>query len=380
MATSLQMMNGRQQATLADWARQQNNERLAILWQQLKVAISYYKPDTDDLDVATAIAARLEIVRIEIEQRGGLPEETSKPSPWYKTVEEMASWTLTDFTKLPEDNEFDPQGQVMDLLLQPLYATKEPSLSDAAEETGDCLDALFSQDHETAQSAQRNSDAANQDHTFASTNSGIITDPYEAYRVSDNDLSGLPIISCRMTFSATDVWFGKGAFPSPMQRFTLVQNCRRPPDMQAMSQQHNFQTPQTQAAKTTRQVQPVFSMKRQAPWLENGIPVPILSVPSRPFRAEQLECPISKRQKTAQLPEMLSGNSSFDVSIRKVLEKKKGKWLVEYTANTKIGPVVKTKWLTYTQARQIPQAVKDEYHKGAWQKIADKIEQDKDDT
>lgn len=378
MATSLQMMNGWQQATLADWARQQNNERLAILWQQLKVAISYYKPDTDDLDVATAIAARLEIVRIEIQQRGGLPEETSEPSPWYKTVEEMASWTLTDFTKLPKDNEFGPQDQVMDLLLQPLYATTEPSLSDAAEETGDYLDALLSQDQRTAQSAQRTSDAANQDRTLASTNCGIMTDPYEAYRVSDNDLSGLPIISCRMTFSATDLWFGDGAFPSPMQRLTPIENCRRLPDPQTMNQQYNFRT-QTQAAKTTRQVQPVFGMKRQAPWLENGIPVPISPVPSRPFQADQLERPIPKRQKTAQLPEVSSGTSSFDVSIRKVLEKKKGKWLVEYTANTKTGPVVKTKWLTYTQAKRIPQTVKDEYHKEAWQKIADKVAQEKDD-
>ncbi|KAK5097736.1 hypothetical protein LTR70_002777 [Exophiala xenobiotica] len=367
MAASLQMMDGWQHATLADWAREQDNDRLAILWKQLTVAVSHYKPEMDSLDLATAIAARLETVRIEIEQRGGLPGETFEPSPWYKSFEEKADWTLTDFTKLPKDTEFDvqrsepiieKQDQRLNLLLQPVYATTEATLPDAADETRDFYGTFL----DLNQAATEN---AEQDLFLPPMNIHTATDPYEAYRVSDNDLSGLPIISCRMTPSVADLWLGDGLFSSPMQPETPFLDCALP-DMQNMSQQVTLKAPQLQAAKASSQVQPMFSMKRKVPWLENDTPGPwwVSDATDDIIQAGHNESPAPKRQKTAESPGMSVRNSSFDDSIHRVLEKKKG-------------PALKTKWLTYTQARRIPQTVKDDYHKGAWQKIADTIGQNK---
>lgn len=190
MAASLQTMNSWVQFALAGWARKQADDRLATLWKQLTVARSHYKPGVDSLDSANALAVRLEAVRTEIERRGGLPQETFEPSPWYKGVDERASWTLTDFTILPPDTEFSVQSQSLALPWPPLDTTSGTTLPGSASKPDDILGAFLNLDDATIQGIKEIADASEPNLFLDPIDDITQTDPYQAYRVSDNDLSG----------------------------------------------------------------------------------------------------------------------------------------------------------------------------------------------
>jgi len=403
MAASLQIMESWQQAALIDWARQQGNDRLAMLWKQLTVAISYYKPQIDSLDVANAIAARLEVVRIEVESREGLLEESFEPCPWYKTVNEKATWTLRDFTKLPADTEFtvqanevsiENQGSPLNPLLQLLDATNDNTLSDATREPGSIFDTLLHLDDATIQIIQEIADASETTLSLEPMDTDATMDAYEVYRLSDKDMSGLPIISCRMTPSAADIWLADSLFSSPTSlRPALPYNARS--TQHAASRQFTLEAPQNQGATPFVLAQLALTpnhpstlnsihkdlngRKRRADWIDDGMPGPV----GLPFTTadahlvEHTQGPAPKRQKTRIEPP--ARTATPDDSIIRVLDKKKGKWLVEYTANTKSGRAVAAKWLNYSHGKRIPQSIRDEYYKGAWGKLVNKIEENKGD-
>ncbi|KAK5951558.1 hypothetical protein OHC33_007236 [Knufia fluminis] len=359
-------MNSWVQFALAGWARKQADDRLATLWKQLTVARSHYKPGVDSLDSANALAVRLEAVRTEIERRGGLPQETFEPSPWYKGVDERASWTLTDFTILPPDTEFSVQSQSLALPWPPLDTTSGTTLPGSASKPDDILGAFLNLDDATIQGIKEIADASEPNLFLDPIDDITQTDPYQAYRVSDNDLSDLFSSGQQFAFEAPTI--------DGVNLFTQTQPMFGANYVPTVNSSTNDATYENRA-----------STKRKIDRLDNGMPGPsrTLCTTTDVTQAEHDEIPTPKRPKTAGTPRTPVQTTGFDNSIQRILDKKKKKWLVEYVADTKTGRVLKQKWLSYSQGKHIPKSVQDEYHKRAWQKIADKvkdkIDQDEED-
>lgn len=260
-------------------------------------------------------------------------------------------------------------------------------MADTADGTQDPFDIFFNLEDTTSQNMQEGAGTFGSNPFLEPMGIDAKADPYETYRALDNDFSGLPIISSRMTPSAANIWLSEDLISSPVPltpRFAFEAS-----DLQGSDPFTSAQQTFLGRHQSTSDGPLVFnsihkdlaSTKRKAIWVDDGVTCAsqVATAINGALQLDHTQVPMPKRQMMVAQPESPARTISYDCSIRRVLDKKKGKWLVEYIADTKTGPALKTKWLNWTQAKRIPQNIKDTYHKGAWQKIADKIEQNQRD-
>ncbi|KAJ9652938.1 hypothetical protein H2198_007847 [Neophaeococcomyces mojaviensis] len=87
---------------LAQWAHGLPDFKLVVVRAQLACAFKHCKPDIDHEDLVRIFEARQDAVIQEIKNRGGVPFFDLLCAPWHKDKDEPHTWTLTDFSALPD--------------------------------------------------------------------------------------------------------------------------------------------------------------------------------------------------------------------------------------------------------------------------------------
>lgn len=167
-----------QTKALVDWVLSMSDNRLEIVRNQLMHAIAAYDTMKDDFMVGTALLARSQTVMIEIERRGGIPMLNPVCVPWGKSITDGTNWSLTDYTKLPSPEErgifVQTEEHPLNVLLQGLPEDSRPLTVNNVPIKNDTDQFI------------RLPDSLND------------PDEAEAYRMADNDFSGLPVVSCEI--------------------------------------------------------------------------------------------------------------------------------------------------------------------------------------
>lgn len=233
--TCSQEFSQRQQHALATWARSLSDHRLEVTRNQLLHAIVRRNADKDDTTTGFALIARLEAVTAENERRGVVPAMIPLCIPWGKSLNTVADWSLTDFTKVPPTND-PPQTQTVNP--QAVTAVHFPTLAHVVtdDDNPDASPTVIHHPtvthfitHDSAPNSpqlvsaalytaiQNLNDATIQEINAVAAASrldndvevpDLINDAAEAenYRLADNDTSGLPIISCETIDVDNDFW------------------------------------------------------------------------------------------------------------------------------------------------------------------------------
>lgn len=179
-ARAAQSLTTLQKQALAVWAKQLSNQRIEAVRTQLWQAITAYDPRLDHVTTVFALEARRQAVVHEIERRGGVPSRNLIIIPWGMSLVDTDKWSMTDFAQLPPSDE------------QQL----ESPLSNRALERNDQEPAASSK---TYREESRESNMATGTLGYPQYFPGPVevydNNGFEAYRLAENDLSGLPIIS-----------------------------------------------------------------------------------------------------------------------------------------------------------------------------------------
>jgi len=98
---------------LAQWAHGLSDFRLAEVQAQLACAFAYCRPGVDNENLIRVFQVRQASIKQEIENRGGIPSFNIFCAPWHKEKYEPQTWTLTDFSTLPDNQAIEqPQEPV----------------------------------------------------------------------------------------------------------------------------------------------------------------------------------------------------------------------------------------------------------------------------